>query len=458
MAKKESRQKKGGKKSKIRAFLTDERTHVAMGIVLFLCTLYVFLALISFFFTGAADQSIVLSPSASREEMKRQVLNWTGVRGAIMAERIVNDGFGIAVYGMFLFPFVLSLRLMGLRVMSLWKSFFFPALFMLWGALFFEFCFGALMSGSFLCIGGAFGENFCDWLISNIGFPGTLFVILGTGLVFAVFAFRATVPALNKVFGKIKKRHSDVEQKQEKEAEREKAVKIGDDIVPPEWVKEDEEPEAETNEIVIETTRATKPETGSVQIETVNREENWMQAREKMHYAATIAGMAFANAFLGVCHSLAHALGSTFHLPHGMANALMLSYVIEYNATDNPTKQGMLPQYKYPWVKGRYARIADMLHLANDIPGDTPEDRTRKTMRLVRAIEQLKKDVGIPGSLREAGITESDFLARVDEMALHAFDDQCTGANPRYPLVSELKELYRKAFYGELPRAMQNTD
>ncbi len=190
----------------------------------------------------------------------------------------------------------------------------------------------------------------------------------------------------------------------------------------------------------------------------VNREENWMQAREKMHYAATIAGMAFANAFLGVCHSLAHALGSTFHLPHGMANALMLSYVIEYNATDNPTKQGMLPQYKYPWVKGRYARIADMLHLANDIPGDTPEDRTRKTMRLVRAIEQLKKDVGIPGSLREAGITESDFLARLDEMALHAFDDQCTGANPRYPLVSELKELYRKAFYGELPRAMQNTD
>ena len=109
-------------------------------------------------------------------------------------------------------------------------------------------------------------------------------------------------------------------------------------------------------------------------------------------------------------------------------------------------------------MKGRYARIADMLHLANDIPGDTPEDRNRKTMRLVRAIEQLKKDVGIPGSLREAGITESDFLARLDEMALHAFDDQCTGANPRYPLVSELKELYRKAFYGELPRAMQNTD
>lgn len=190
----------------------------------------------------------------------------------------------------------------------------------------------------------------------------------------------------------------------------------------------------------------------------VNREDNWLQAREKMHYAATIAGMAFANAFLGVCHSLAHALGSTFHLPHGMANALMLSYVIEYNATDNPTKQGMLPQYKYPWVKGRYARIADMLHLADDIRGDSPEDRARKTRRLVRAIEQLKKDVGLPCSLREAGVTESDFLARLDDMALRAFDDQCTGANPRYPLVNELKDLYRKAFYGELPEALKNDD
>ncbi|MDO5536510.1 MAG: bifunctional acetaldehyde-CoA/alcohol dehydrogenase, partial [Desulfovibrionaceae bacterium] len=173
----------------------------------------------------------------------------------------------------------------------------------------------------------------------------------------------------------------------------------------------------------------------------VNKEENWMTAREKMHYAATIAGMAFANAFLGVCHSLAHSLGSTFHLAHGMANALMLSYVIEYNGTDNPAKQGMLPQYKYPWVKGRYARIADMLHLADDIQGDDSEARGRKMARLVCAIEQLKKDVGIPGSLREAGVKEEDFLAQLDTMSVQAFDDQCTGANPRYPLVDELKDL-----------------
>lgn len=176
--------------------------------------------------------------------------------------------------------------------------------------------------------------------------------------------------------------------------------------------------------------------------------------REKMHYAATMAGMAFANAFLGICHSLAHTLGSVFHLPHGLANAIMLSYVIEYNATDTPTKQGMLPQYKYPWVKGRYARLADMLHLADDVEGDGPEARGEKTARLVRAIEQLKQDLGIPASLRDAGIAEADFLAKLDEMAEKAFDDQCTIANPRYPLISELKELYRKAYYGEPLQAM----
>lgn len=177
--------------------------------------------------------------------------------------------------------------------------------------------------------------------------------------------------------------------------------------------------------------------------------ENRFTPREKMHYAASIAGMAFANAFLGVCHSLAHALGSAFHLPHGLANALMLSYVIEYNATDNPTKQGMLPQYKYPWVKGRYARIADMLHLADDVEGDDAHARGIKVARLVGAIEALKQQVGIPTSLHAVGIGEAEFLEKLDSMAEHAFDDQCTGANPRYPLIAELKELYRKAFYGE---------
>jgi acetaldehyde dehydrogenase/alcohol dehydrogenase len=175
--------------------------------------------------------------------------------------------------------------------------------------------------------------------------------------------------------------------------------------------------------------------------------------REKIHYAATIAGMAFANAFLGVCHSLAHALGSFFHLPHGLANAMMLSYVIEYNATDVPTKQGMLPQYKYPWVKGRYARIADLLHLADDVEGDSPLARAKKTARLVRAIESLKRDLDIPVSLREAGIAEAEFLQKLDTLAEQAFDDQCTGSSPRYPLISELKELYRKAYYGEPPES-----
>ncbi|MBQ7585252.1 MAG: bifunctional acetaldehyde-CoA/alcohol dehydrogenase [Desulfovibrionaceae bacterium] len=184
--------------------------------------------------------------------------------------------------------------------------------------------------------------------------------------------------------------------------------------------------------------------------------EDRLVPREKVHYAATMAGMAFANAFLGVCHSMAHAMGSFLHLPHGLANALLLSYVIEYNATDKPTKQGMMPQYKYPWVKGRYARIADLLHLADDIKGDSAEDRWTKTARLVQAIEQLKRDVQIPASIREAGVAENDFLDLLDKMSEQAFDDQCTSANPRYPLISEIKDLYLKAYYGEPLRSFQN--
>ncbi len=169
-----------------------------------------------------------------------------------------------------------------------------------------------------------------------------------------------------------------------------------------------------------------------------------VMAREKMHYAGTIAGMAFANAFLGVCHSMAHKLGAAFHMPHGLANALLLSHVIEYNATDTPTKQGLMPQYRYPFVKGRYARIADMLGLTEGC-GD---DRDRKVARLVQAIEKLKADLNIPGSLREAGIAEADFMERLDLLAEQAFDDQCTGGNPRYPLIAEIRELYLKAYHG----------
>lgn len=166
------------------------------------------------------------------------------------------------------------------------------------------------------------------------------------------------------------------------------------------------------------------------------------KAREKVHYAATMAGMAFANAFLGVCHSMAHKLGSTFHVPHGLANALMISHVIRYNATDVPFKQAIFPQYKYPNAKWRYARIADYLGLG----GKTEEEKVEK---LIEAIENLKKELDIPLTIKEAlPEQEKAFYEQVEEMADQAFDDQCTGANPRYPLIRDLKELYILAYRG----------
>ncbi|MDX2216287.1 MAG: iron-containing alcohol dehydrogenase, partial [Oculatellaceae cyanobacterium bins.114] len=165
-------------------------------------------------------------------------------------------------------------------------------------------------------------------------------------------------------------------------------------------------------------------------------------AREKVHYAATIAGMAFANAFLGVCHSMAHKLGSTFHVPHGLANALMISHVIRYNATDVPFKQAIFPQYKYPNAKDRYAQIADHLRLG----GNTPDEKVEK---LIEAIETLKQRLNIPATIKETlKDEEREFYEKVEEMAEQAFDDQCTGANPRYPLINDLKELYVLAFQG----------
>ncbi|MGY2800475.1 bifunctional acetaldehyde-CoA/alcohol dehydrogenase [Thermostichus sp. MS-CIW-25] len=166
------------------------------------------------------------------------------------------------------------------------------------------------------------------------------------------------------------------------------------------------------------------------------------EAREKVHYAATIAGMAFANAFLGVCHSLAHKLGSTFHLPHGLANALMITHVIRYNATDAPFKQAIFPQYRYPNAKHRYAEIADYLQLGG-------ADDDEKVMRLIEAIEELKRKLEIPATIREAlGEKEREFYDRLETMAEQAFDDQCTGANPRYPLIQDMKELYVLAYQG----------
>ncbi len=168
-------------------------------------------------------------------------------------------------------------------------------------------------------------------------------------------------------------------------------------------------------------------------------------AREKMHYAGTVAGMAFANAFLGLCHSMAHKLGAMYHVPHGLANAMLLSYVIEFNATDKPTKQGLYPQYRYPFVKGRYAKIVDYLEPEHNL-GD---DEDAKVQQLIDWVENLKHKLNIPRSLQAYGIAEKDFLANLDQLAEMAFDDQCTGANPRYPLISEIKDLFLKAYYGK---------
>jgi acetaldehyde dehydrogenase / alcohol dehydrogenase len=167
-----------------------------------------------------------------------------------------------------------------------------------------------------------------------------------------------------------------------------------------------------------------------------------IKAREKMAHASTIAGMAFANAFLGVCHSLAHKLGASHHVPHGIANAMLISEVIRFNAVDNPRKQATFSQYKYPNAKWRYARISDYLNLGG-------KDEMEKVELLIKAIEKLKVKVGIPKSIKEFGVTEAKFYATIDAMSEQAFDDQCTGANPRYPLISELKQIYIKAFEGK---------
>lgn len=167
-------------------------------------------------------------------------------------------------------------------------------------------------------------------------------------------------------------------------------------------------------------------------------------AREKVHNAATIAGVAFANAFLGVCHSMAHKIGAEFHLPHGLANALLISNVVRYNANDNPTKQTAFSQYDRPQARRRYAEVADHLGLSQE------GDRTaQKIERLLAWLEELKLNLDIPTSIQAAGVSEADFIAKLDELAVEAFDDQCTGANPRYPLITELKDVLLASYYGK---------
>ena len=167
-----------------------------------------------------------------------------------------------------------------------------------------------------------------------------------------------------------------------------------------------------------------------------------VEAWENMANAATLAGMAFANAFLGVCHSMAHKLGAFHHIPHGVANALMLEQVMRFNAVEVPHKMGTFPQYAYPHTLARYAEIA----AACGFKGRTDTD---KFEALIKALNELKATIGIPDSIQAWGIKEEDFLARLDEMAEQAFDDQCTGANPRYPLIAEIRQMYLNAYYGK---------
>ena len=165
------------------------------------------------------------------------------------------------------------------------------------------------------------------------------------------------------------------------------------------------------------------------------------EAREKMANAATMAGMAFANAFLGVCHSMAHKLGAYHHLPHGVANALLINEVLRFNSSEVPTKMGTFSQYDHPHTLSRYADIAEVL----GVKGNSDEESLEN---LINEIEKLKEKIGIKKSIKEYGIEEEAFLATLDEMTEKAFDDQCTGANPRLPLMSEIKEMYLKAYYG----------
>ena len=164
-------------------------------------------------------------------------------------------------------------------------------------------------------------------------------------------------------------------------------------------------------------------------------------AREKMANAATMAGMAFANAFLGVCHSMAHKLGAFYHLPHGVANALMIEEVMRFNASETPVKMGTFSQYDHPHTLARYAEVAEALGCA----GQTDEE---KFEALIAKVADLKAKVGIKRTIAEYGVDEQEFLDRLDEMVEQAFDDQCTGANPRYPLMREIRQMYLNAYYG----------
>ena len=269
--KKESKEKKVKKPSKVMMFLRDERFHFALGIVLFFSSLYLLLAMMSFFFTGGADQNIVLADGVSREDMKRQVMNWTGVNGALLANYLINECFGVSVFALLSSAFAVSVRLLGVEVKSLWKWIVFPLLFIVWAPLMMDFFFGGLLATSFVSIGGAYGAYLSDYLIANVGWPGTLFIILGSFIVFAGFAFSATIPAVQNLFISKKRYNAPVEESDASSAAEEEQqageinenvdveevledIEIEQVILEDEEVKEEvvEEEESVTEEVEIE--------------------------------------------------------------------------------------------------------------------------------------------------------------------------------------------------------------
>lgn len=260
--------KKVAKQRRLSKLIHDERFAFALGTILFFGSLYITIALVSFLFAGANDQSIVLSDNLTIAEMKRSIANKTGVTGAILAEMLVNSGLGISAFVLLIVPYVVSLKLFHVCERPIWKYILFPLLFVVWAPLMLDFFFGSLLDNTFLSIGGAYGAYLSDLLIANIGWTGTFFIILGSFIIFSVFAFSSTIPVIQKLFRsstkiapKISAAYAVHKQNRVKDkvggdvADKENAVRIGDEIVPQEWVERVENSEGEdgvTSVITIE--------------------------------------------------------------------------------------------------------------------------------------------------------------------------------------------------------------
>ena len=282
MAKKESTTSTSpGFFASLKAFIVDERTCFALGLVLLLCTLYLLLSMVSFFFTGDIDQSIVNASWYQLGEHSKDIQNWTGARGAFLAEIFINRWFGLASFAMLWFLFVVAFRLMKVKIMALWKAFLFSALFLIWFSLFFAFFFAPFFENSFINLGGEHGAYASDFLKANIGIPGTFFLLLGTGLLFAIFAFSQTVPFLRGLFHRKPKVDVPIAAEMDTDVEVETvdpdalSVKIGDEIVPPEWVIMDADENVEEDVIEADDELTEPVPLSTVPVETVSvHEEN----------------------------------------------------------------------------------------------------------------------------------------------------------------------------------------